>query len=90
MDRLVYEDKLSDLVGDGSTYKKLRRDPTTTVEKKIAELVRQLHHKGYIPDVLKDQLTPSYSNLPQIYGLPKIHKEDTPQTYCVCYRFSYV
>lgn len=27
---------------------------------------------------MKDQLTPSYSNPPQIYGTPKIHKEGTP------------
>ena len=31
-----------------------------------------------IPDQLKDQLTPSYSNPPQIYGVPKIHKDNNP------------
>ena len=41
---------------------------------KVAEQIRALHRKGLIPDKLEDQLTPGYSNPPQIYDLPKIHK----------------
>ena len=41
-------------------------------------MIRDVHRRGGIPDKLKDQLSPSYSNPPQIYGLPKIHKENTP------------
>ena len=50
----------------------------TRIEKKISGMIRNVHRRGGIPDKLKDKLSPSYSNPPQIYGLPKIHKENTP------------
>ena len=40
--------------------------------------MRKLHRDGHISDQLKDRLTPSYCSPPQIYGLPKIHKQDLP------------
>lgn len=66
------------IVNDISTYCKLSRDPTTHVEKTVADHIRRLHRLGYIPDKLKDKLLPSYSNPPKMYGLPKVHKKDTP------------
>ena len=78
MDRSLYEEKMKEILLDGNTYRKLKRDPTTHIEKTVAEKVKQLHRNGLIPDQLKDQLTPSYSNPPQIYGVPKIHKDNNP------------
>ena len=40
MDRSVSEEKLKSIVGDDNTYRKLSRDPTTRVEKKVADAVR--------------------------------------------------
>ena len=63
---------MKEILSDGNTYRKLKRDPTTCTEKTVAEKVKQLHQNGLIPDQLKDQLTPNYSNPPQIYGVQKI------------------
>ena len=76
MGRCLYNEKIGNIVDDDSAYRRLTRDPTTRVEK-VVEQIRALHRKGLIPDKLKDQLTPGYSNPPQIYDLPKIHKDGT-------------
>ena len=78
LDRRMYDLKMKEIIDDQNTYRKLLRDPTTRIEKKISGVIRDVHRRGGIPDKLKDQLSPSYSNPPQIYGLPKIHKENTP------------
>ena len=70
--RPVYKEKLKNTV-DESTYKKLCRDPTTRVERSVADAAKELHRKGQISDKLKNQLNPSYSNTPQMCGLPKLH-----------------
>ena len=54
MDRSLYEEKMKDILLDGNTYHKLKRDPTTRIEKTVAEKVKQLHRNGLIPDQLKD------------------------------------
>lgn len=69
---------MNDIVNDEGTYKKLKRDPTTRIEKKVAEAVRQLHWAGHSSNQHKDRLIPSYCNPPQMYGLPKVHKPDLP------------
>ena len=86
MGRRLYDEKIGNIVYDNTAYRRLTRDPTTTVEK-VAEQIRALHRKGLISDQLKDQLTPGYSNPPQIYDLPKIHKDGTylTQTHSIEY-----
>ena len=78
LDRSAYDQKMKEIIDNKNTYRKLSRDPTTRIEKKISGVLRDVYRCGGIPDKLKDQLSPSYSNPPQIYGLPKIHKENTP------------
>ena len=78
LDKDEYSKKMKSLFDDRTTYRPVSRDPTTRIEKKIAESVRNLHRLGHISDKLKDSLLPSYSNPPQAYGLPKVHKEGTP------------
>ena len=78
MDTTMYEDKMNIIVNEECTYKELKRDPTTRFEKEVAEAVRRLHRAGHISDQLKDRLTPSYCNPPQMYGLPKVHKPGLP------------
>jgi hypothetical protein len=55
-------------------YKKLTTDPTNKIMRKTANLIKASH----IPEDIKKILTPHAATPPRIYGLPKIHKEDTP------------
>lgn len=76
MDKTDYREKMLSLLSDPA-YKKLKRDPTTKVEKRVAEAIKRVGSNG-IPKRLRRNLTPQSSRAPQIYGLPKVHKEGTP------------
>ena len=77
MDRDDYQ-KMLDMLEEPTTYKKLKRDPTTKTEKHITQLLKVTEKNGWIPNELRLYLTPQFSTPPQIYGLPKIHKAGTP------------
>ena len=49
-DRRGYESKLSTMLNDTSTYKKLNRDPSAALERKMNSLLLQLNHSEKIPD----------------------------------------
>ena len=77
MDRIDYDTKLRSILQDDQ-YRPLPRDPTVKVENKIADTFKRLRSQGHLDNKLCNFLTPRYSTPPQMYGLPKIHKEDTP------------
>ena len=54
------------------------RDPTTRTENRTMEAMKRLRSQGYIGDKMYDRLAPRYTNPPQLYGLPKIHKDGVP------------
>ena len=78
MDHRDYESKLSTMLNDTSTYKKLNRDPSAALEKKMNSLLLQLNRSEQIPDRLYQRLRSSSGVTPRIYGLPKVHKPDVP------------
>ena len=45
MEKEDYENKIMTLLRDESTYKKLSRDPTATIQKKNNDIVRKMHEK---------------------------------------------
>ena len=75
MDQSDYTAKMDNLLGDPA-YKKLKRNPTTKVEAQISAALKELEQKGCLTNNLF--FSPSFSSTPQIYGLPKIHKEGIP------------
>lgn len=56
-----------------TTYIKLKKDPTSSIIRKTADL-----KKTDLPPELTKTLTPKESLPPRLYGLPKIHKESLP------------
>ena len=82
LNRSVYDQKMKEIINDNSTYRKLSRDPTTRIEKKISGMIRDVHRRGGIPDKLKDQLSPSYSNPPaDLRSTQDPQGEHPPQTH---------
>ena len=65
------------LIKDAS-YKRLRNNPTSKVEKKVADALKVVKSKGGLSTAQRKSLANKYSTPPQLYGLPKIHKKDTP------------
>ncbi|GJQ83520.1 hypothetical protein Trydic_g15987 [Trypoxylus dichotomus] len=73
MDRQDYNMKIQMLL-DTDHYKKLNKDPTTKVEKKTRDAIKE----SSIPKEEERRLLPSESRPPRLYGLPKIHKPGNP------------
>ncbi|XP_011858342.1 PREDICTED: uncharacterized protein LOC105555901, partial [Vollenhovia emeryi] len=74
MDKRDYHNKVNTLLSDAQVYKKLKCDPTSSVEKKTSSLIK----KANLPPLTTKYLTPSDSSASRLYGLPKIHKESVP------------
>ena len=77
MNRRDYDGKIETMLEDG-TYKRLVKDPTAKIERKIDTTLKQVEKKGEIPRQKRLHLTPHSSAPPQLYGLPKVHKAGTP------------
>ena len=60
-----------------ATYRELKKDLTAAQERGLTSRLGKLKKEAEIPENLY-QLRPSGSQLPRIYGLPKIHKPDVP------------
>ena len=73
MDRMEYSNKLADLISNGG-YCKVKKDLTLKTERKLSQILGK--NQDLIPQTKYRQLIQYYSNLPHIYGLPKIHKDD--------------
>ena len=46
LDRATYEEKMMSIVNDSTFYHRLKRDPTTRVESRVSEHIRNLHKQG--------------------------------------------
>ncbi|PNF41399.1 hypothetical protein B7P43_G14428 [Cryptotermes secundus] len=68
-----YNQKIAALLED-KTYRKLKKDPTDSIERKTLLLLK----KSPFPEEICQQLRPQCSRTPRLYGLPKIHKPDVP------------
>ena len=74
MDKYDYCNKIKAMLSDQNVYKKLKRNPTSSIEKKTSSLLK---NAGLPPQIIK-KLSPRDSSAPRLYGLPKIHKESVP------------
>ncbi|XP_067634483.1 lamin-like protein [Eurosta solidaginis] len=94
MYKIEYMEKMDTLLDDKKTYKKVRADPTDSLQKKNNKIVDDLYKQKYINASEKFKLFCSAAIAPRLYGLPKIHKPDMPlrpissSVNVPCYQFS--
>ena len=79
MDKEDYTNKAQALLQDTNTYKVLKKDPNSYLKKQTHHPT-QRHKTNRKPQHQQVQTTISHqcSPPPKFYGLPKIHKVDTP------------
>ena len=77
MDAPEYQRKIDETLSD-DRYTMLSKDPTKKLEAKLSKILMNLCKIGDLPSELRRRLTPAQSYTPQLYGLPKIHKEEIP------------
>ena len=73
-----YEAKLSEHLGDESTYEVVNSVPSKKLKTKINPYLKSLHHKKIISERLYWRLFSRCATIPLFYGLIKIHKENNP------------
>ncbi|XP_062540933.1 uncharacterized protein LOC134208976 [Armigeres subalbatus] len=72
-----YDNKMLDLLND-PTYKILRKDPTSTIQKLTNNMAKRLADLKLIDRHTLHKLQTHTSTCPRIYGQPKAHKPNLP------------
>ena len=78
MNRSDYDRKIRTLLTDTDTYKRLPKDPTPAMERRMNGLLQGLTRSGTMSDSLYIWLRSSAGKMPLLYGLPKVHKPEVP------------
>ena len=76
-DQEDYDKKAEELLSQ-NTYNKINNDPTTKHKNRLINLLKAIKSQGGINEALYKKLYPTGAGVPKFYGLPKIHKKETP------------
>ena len=77
MDRQDYINKANQLLNQ-NTYKVISKDPTNTIKNKLINILKNIKTKSGLGTNTYKSMYPTGCVPPKFYGLPKIHKPDTP------------
>ena len=77
MDRQDYINKANQLLNQ-DTYKAITKDPTNTIKNKLINILKNIKTKTGLGTNTYKSMYPTGFVPPKFYGLPKIHKPDTP------------
>ena len=77
MDKKDYINKSNQLLNQ-NTYKVISKDPTNTIKNKLINILKGIKTKTGLGSNTYKSMYPTGCVPPKFYGLPKIHKPDTP------------
>ena len=77
MDRQDYINKGNQLLNQ-NTYRSITRDPTTSIKNKLINILKGVKNQTGLDSNTYKSMYPTGCVPPKFYGLPKIHKPDTP------------
>ena len=77
LDADTYHAKMSAFI-DSGPYQLLNKDPTDRLTRKLSERLLTLKRNGHISEAVYNKIRPRHKQPPRVYGLPKIHKANTP------------
>ena len=66
------------MLADEKTYKRLNKDLTPALQRKLNKVLLELMQSKRLPQQIYRRLQRNNGVTPQFYGLPKIHKDDCP------------
>ncbi|XP_046601934.1 uncharacterized protein LOC124295557 [Neodiprion lecontei] len=78
MNKQMYEEKMLQQLSNNKSYKVVRYDLTCTLQQEVKKLTMDWSKSKLISDQLRRQIAKTDCLPPRAYGLPKIHKPDTP------------
>ena len=77
MDRQGYITKANQLLNQ-STYRSITKGPTTSIKNKLINILKRVKNQTGLDSNTYKSMYPKGCVPPKFYGLPKIHKPDTP------------
>ena len=77
MDRQDYISKANNLLSQ-NTYRSIPQDPTNTIKNKLSNIPKRVKSQTGLNNYTYKAMYPIGCIPPKFYGLPKIHKLDTP------------
>ena len=80
LDKVVYNNTISDLLSDSSKFKKLQSDLTQRREGQLQRYLRKLKKQGLLSTDTYRDIYPTGSQPARLYGLPKLHKVKDPSS----------
>ena len=78
LNRKDYNKGILDIINDADKFKEPDNDPTMNREGKLQRFLRELKKKGKIDKDIYNKIYPTGSQPARIYGLPKVHKGNSP------------
>lgn len=80
MEKSNYIEKLETILADPAKFQCIphERDQTAQIESRMVQLLKSLKNRNLLPQTLYNQLIPTGSQPPRLYGLPKVHKPNLP------------
>lgn len=79
MSKSDYLEKMNGLLNDEATYKPIKRNPLSRIQKSVHKILSDLNYNDFLSFKYNDlQLTQTDTSLAKAYGLPKIHKQNNP------------
>ena len=72
LDRKLYNNAIEEIISDISKSEKLNEDPTLKSEASLQRFLHKLKQKNFLNEI--DELHPSGSASGHNYGIPKMHK----------------
>ena len=77
MDRQDYINKANHLLNK-NTYRSIAKDPTSSIKNKLINILKRVKNQTGLDSNTYKFMYPTGCVPPKFYGLPKIHKPDTP------------
>ena len=65
-------------LGDEKTYKKLKGEPTRKFKGELVRILKDFKERRVITSDLHEKLYPTVDRPTRFYGLPKVHKANSP------------
>ena len=78
MERKDYIEKAQQLLQDPNTYQTIPTDPTTKLKSRLISKLKKIKLDTRMEDTTYRRMYPTGAVIPNFYGLPKVHKENTP------------
>ena len=78
LEKKDYIEKAKQLLEDTNTYITIQTDPTTKLKNKLITKLKKIKLDTGLDDSTYRRMYPTGAVIPKFYGLPKVHKENTP------------